>query len=318
MGPVPSRPGLLAGILWEFLVGKAVSSQRGGNRKRQMITLAICAWVRACELPPFPCWPRTEASASHVSVCRKGWPAPQSWADFSLLSLSTSAYTEGWVSVLGLRSRWWTSDFFFFPLMNNVKWGWLPFSLLIWFGGADVQLCLRVCGWLCVYFRGLSRCKGVDTSLLNYVIWEWASGSFPKWGASSPSSVVAEKVRHMQGAVGSSTSLPKIRLPESEVQTEESRAKGWRGCLRVLKSSFELIDQKLEALVFFIFWANIFLVLPKPLWMKFLSRKIHTILTNTCNKHLHAILGNLEITISILQMRKCRFEGPSNLHGCYR
>lgn len=41
-------------------------------------------------------------------------------------------------------------------------------SHLVW--GADVQLCLRVCGWLCVYFRGLSRCKGVDTSLLNYVI----------------------------------------------------------------------------------------------------------------------------------------------------
>ena len=47
------------------------------------------------------CWPRTEIISSHVSMCREGWPASLSWANFSVLSLSTSAYTEGWVSIWG-------------------------------------------------------------------------------------------------------------------------------------------------------------------------------------------------------------------------
>lgn len=147
-----------------------------------MITLVWYTWVWICELRPFHCWPRTEKNSSCVSLCRKGWPPPSELSKLlSPLSLSTSAYMEGWVSILGFSSWSWNPRFL--PLQTLSGWAGCPSNCLVWFWSYRS-------GCFFMYVAGYVHISGiwefsVNRHLTLPKLWpeNGLVGRFPNWGA---------------------------------------------------------------------------------------------------------------------------------------
>lgn len=184
MCSIPSRPGLLPGILWEFLVGNAVSFQRGLETENGK-------WLRWPNVPGFESanYPLSSVGlglkSTHPMWACAGRAYQLLWVEQTSLSLMTHHICSyGKLSINpGIQILMMESQFSLLWTMSsgagchsNFSFGFGVRSLHIW-------------GWLCAYLWDLSRSKWVDTSLPNYVIWEWASGSFPRWGAIYTSSL---------------------------------------------------------------------------------------------------------------------------------
>ena len=104
----------------------------------------------------------------------------QSWFPLGLTGL-ISLLSRGLSRVFSRTIVWKHQFFGMQPSLWSNLWGWVPYKLLIWSWGQKSS-------YVIIYVTDFVHISGVwlgsvwvDTSLPNYVIWEWASGSFPKW-----------------------------------------------------------------------------------------------------------------------------------------